>query len=165
MKKYGVGLVSLLIFLAVYFTVKDPVVVPPLLSAWESGTHASPEAEKGGLLPEKRSGEKIIKAARLLQTTGESRPDKIEERPGMEEPDRARLITAYREKHSRIKKELEGQGFDFEALSEELRLKLKRSENGKVQEEEILSLLPVKVRDDFREMMLLLRKIMETEGG
>lgn len=83
----------------------------------------------------------------------------------MEEPDRARLITAYREKHSRIKKELEGQGFDFEALSEELRLKLKRSENGKVQEEEILSLLPVKVRDDFREMMLLLRKIMETEGG
>lgn len=83
----------------------------------------------------------------------------------MEEPDRARLITAYREKHSRIKKELEEQGFDFEALSEELRLKLKRSENGKVQEEEILSLLPVKVRDDFREMMLLLRKIMETERG
>ena len=77
--------------------------------------------------------------------------------------DRETMVAAYRKKLADIRTYLGKQKFDYTAMKKKLRMKLKASENGKLSEEDILSLLPQEIAGDFKEMMDLLMQVSEMD--
>ena len=60
------------------------------------------------------------------------------------------------ERLSEIQRKLDDMDFDFEAMGQELRKKLKASKDGKITPEEMRSLLPQEVAGDFEELMQII---------
>ena len=125
--------------------------------------HHDGSREKPHSFEKKGCGSIQIKPEKLFKKSGENCSGGDGFDSIAKERRRGALVSAYREKHAQVKRRLESEGFDFEALSASLHVKLKSSEKGKISEEEILSLFPLTIREDFREMMLLLKKIIEAE--
>lgn len=161
MSKSTLGIGVLLLLVIALFSVgdyfffgKNPVAPPQPVFVSSHGT--SPSAMEIEMSPSTEAGGAV--------RTDPIRPDPGRlhaSRPAM--ADRETMMAAYRKKLADIRTYLEQQKFDYVAMKKKLRMQLKASENGKLSEEDILSLLPQEIAGDFKEMMDLLMRVSEMD--
>ncbi|MBU0995812.1 MAG: hypothetical protein KJ737_25230 [Proteobacteria bacterium] len=162
MKKSVVGICFLLIFVIIFFIAGDHFFFKREYLKPVNAYSDTSSTDKAS--PTNKDGTQSHRPDRIIGKSDNRnhRPDK--DNLQINPIDREAMVSTYREKLSKIKNNLKEQGFDFAAMSEELRLRLKKSENGRLLPEDLLVLLPREVENDFREMMNLIMQLGEIDN-